>query len=190
MPALRRGYEYLLSRRAAAAAAKPGGARRNRHARRSSSPPRRRAAALSGAAQRVKRRLTLSRRRCAERLAINDLSMLIVFRSGTHAAPEVAGEVAEWSNAPHSKCGIRATVSGVRIPPSPPKKFASINLGGQRAGFPFRQHGRPREWGLAVCSEPLANCRLLVVTQGFDRQTDIEGTRLGEDRQVSNGGLK
>src|SRR5262245_56003565 len=30
------------------------------------------------------------------------------------------GEVAEWSIAPHSKCGIRATVSGVRIPPSPP----------------------------------------------------------------------
>ena len=30
------------------------------------------------------------------------------------------GEVAEWLNAPHSKCGIRATVSGVRIPPSPP----------------------------------------------------------------------
>jgi hypothetical protein len=28
--------------------------------------------------------------------------------------------VAEWSIAPHSKCGIRATVSGVRIPPSPP----------------------------------------------------------------------
>ena len=31
-----------------------------------------------------------------------------------------AGEVAEWLNAPHSKCGIRATVSGVQIPPSPP----------------------------------------------------------------------
>src|SRR5262249_3797140 len=31
------------------------------------------------------------------------------------------GEVAEWLNAPHSKCGIRATVSGVRIPPSPPR---------------------------------------------------------------------
>ena len=30
------------------------------------------------------------------------------------------GEVAEWLKAPHSKCGIRATVSGVRIPPSPP----------------------------------------------------------------------
>src|SRR6185437_5934039 len=30
------------------------------------------------------------------------------------------GEVAEWSIAPHSKCGIRATVSGVQIPPSPP----------------------------------------------------------------------
>ena len=30
------------------------------------------------------------------------------------------GEVAEWSNAPHSKCGVRATVPWVRIPPSPP----------------------------------------------------------------------
>lgn len=34
------------------------------------------------------------------------------------------GEVAEWSNAPHSKCGIPARVSGVRIPPSPPPAFA------------------------------------------------------------------
>lgn len=30
------------------------------------------------------------------------------------------GEVAEWLKAPHSKCGIRATVSGVRILSSPP----------------------------------------------------------------------
>ncbi len=30
------------------------------------------------------------------------------------------GEVAEWSNAPHSKCGIPARVSWVQIPPSPP----------------------------------------------------------------------
>jgi hypothetical protein len=29
--------------------------------------------------------------------------------------------VAEWLKAPHSKCGIRATVSGVQIPPSPPE---------------------------------------------------------------------
>ncbi len=35
-------------------------------------------------------------------------------------APRTAGEVAERLNAPHSKCGIRVTVSGVRIPPSPP----------------------------------------------------------------------
>ena len=33
------------------------------------------------------------------------------------------GEVAEWLKAPHSKCGIRATVSGVQIPPSPPAIF-------------------------------------------------------------------
>jgi hypothetical protein len=37
-------------------------------------------------------------------------------------APYLApsGEVAEWLNAPHSKCGIGASLSGVRIPPSPP----------------------------------------------------------------------
>jgi hypothetical protein len=30
------------------------------------------------------------------------------------------GEVAERLKAPHSKCGIGASLSGVRIPPSPP----------------------------------------------------------------------
>src|SRR5207253_1062739 len=40
------------------------------------------------------------------------------------------GEVAEWSNAPHSKCGIGASLSGVRIPPSPPalKSFFPCKL--------------------------------------------------------------
>jgi hypothetical protein len=33
------------------------------------------------------------------------------------------GEVAEWLNAPHSKCGMGATPSGVQIPPSPPLHF-------------------------------------------------------------------
>ena len=36
-------------------------------------------------------------------------------------AKPARGEVAERLKAPHSKCGIRATVSGVRIPPSPPR---------------------------------------------------------------------
>ena len=41
-------------------------------------------------------------------------------RATLEGRPQSCGEVAEWLNAPHSKCGIRATVSGVRIPPSPP----------------------------------------------------------------------
>ena len=50
----------------------------------------------------------------------------VTFQDGTEArmisgTRRCRGEVAEWLNAPHSKCGIRATVSGVRIPPSPPK---------------------------------------------------------------------
>lgn len=32
----------------------------------------------------------------------------------------------EWSNGPHSKCGIRVTVSRVRIPVSPPKRAQQI----------------------------------------------------------------
>ena len=33
------------------------------------------------------------------------------------------GEVPEWSIGPHSKCGVRATVPGVRIPLSPQRGF-------------------------------------------------------------------
>jgi hypothetical protein len=41
-------------------------------------------------------------------------------RPDIHGAINADGEVAEWSNAPHSKCGLPATVTWVRIPPSPP----------------------------------------------------------------------
>lgn len=37
----------------------------------------------------------------------------------------ICGEVAEWLNAPHSKCGMGASPSGVQIPPSPPTPSAS-----------------------------------------------------------------
>ena len=37
----------------------------------------------------------------------------------TRALVDHCGEVAEWLNAPHSKCGIRATVSGVFENPPP-----------------------------------------------------------------------
>src|SRR3954447_18709627 len=41
--------------------------------------------------------------------------------AGTRPASAIpSGEVAEWSKAPHSKCGVWATVPWVRIPPSPP----------------------------------------------------------------------
>ena len=45
--------------------------------------------------------------------------------TGCGASPRTrpCGEVAEWLKAPHSKCGILARVSGVRIPPSPPIHF-------------------------------------------------------------------
>ena len=50
---------------------------------------------------------------------------LAVAKASAKSAPTttgqpVCGEVAEWSIAPHSKCGVRVTVPGVRIPPSPP----------------------------------------------------------------------
>ena len=33
---------------------------------------------------------------------------------------DVLGTMSDWSNEPHSKCGVRATVPGVRIPLFPP----------------------------------------------------------------------
>src|ERR1700734_893420 len=54
-------------------------------------------------------------------------------RATLKGRPRSCGEVAEWLNAPHSKCGIRATVSGVRIPPSPPP-YALRAAGGTPRG--------------------------------------------------------
>jgi hypothetical protein len=51
-------------------------------------------------------------------------------------ASAATGEVAEWSIAPHSKCGIRATVSGVQIPPSPPAPFRARFRRATRADEP------------------------------------------------------
>ena len=49
--------------------------------------------------------------------------------------------MAEWSIAPHSKCGIRATVSGVRIPPSPPILHEKwLVLRGFRKNKPISSH--------------------------------------------------
>src|ERR1700753_3885266 len=45
------------------------------------------------------------------------------------------GEVAEWLKAPHSKCGILARVSGVRIPPSPPRPDCSHEDADQAPGI-------------------------------------------------------
>src|SRR6185503_14339864 len=44
------------------------------------------------------------------------------------ASANPSGEVAEWSKAPHSKCGVWATVPWVRIPPSPPLVLSAALL--------------------------------------------------------------
>ena len=36
------------------------------------------------------------------------------------------GEVAEWLNVPHSKCGVPARVPWVQIPPSPPYSISGV----------------------------------------------------------------
>ncbi len=48
------------------------------------------------------------------------------------------GQVAEWSKAPHSKCGVLARVPGVRIPLCPPlscRKLQNLCLRINLAGF-------------------------------------------------------
>ena len=45
--------------------------------------------------------------------------------------PSIKGEMPEWSNGPHSKCGVRATVPGVRIPLSPQTTLIASKLQNQ-----------------------------------------------------------
>ena len=45
------------------------------------------------------------------------------------ASDQLPGEVAEWSNVPDSKSGVRVTVPWVRIPPSPPERNKKASLG-------------------------------------------------------------
>ena len=53
---------------------------------------------------------------------------------------ETSGEMPEWSIGPHSKCGVRATVPGVRIPLSPQgtlRKVAKNPVNHAFTGFLF-----------------------------------------------------
>jgi hypothetical protein len=56
------------------------------------------------------------------------------------------GEVAEWLKAPHSKCGVRVTVPGVRIPPSPP-----FLLRADARSFVFNCQTAKRNRPLSLC---------------------------------------
>ena len=62
------------------------------------------------------------------RLRTLDCGCLTGYKPAFLSITAAFGEVAEWLKAPHSKCGILARVSGVRIPPSPPRnKLISIH---------------------------------------------------------------
>jgi hypothetical protein len=61
------------------------------------------------------------------------------------------GEVAEWSIAPHSKCGVRASVPGVRIPPSPPVPSRQ-NFSARLAKLKIPNNRAVRHGGLCTAS--------------------------------------
>ena len=52
------------------------------------------------------------------------------------------GEMPEWSIGPHSKCGVRATVPGVRIPPSPQMTGRSVGFKRMFATFFYFRGGQ------------------------------------------------
>ena len=56
----------------------------------------------------------------------------------TFAAAKGNGKMPEWSIGPHSKCGVRATVPGVRIPLFPPQRAVTYHCSffvAEREGF-------------------------------------------------------
>ena len=66
------------------------------------------------------------------------------------------GEVAEWLNAPHSKCGILARVSGVRIPPSPP---ATPSTSAVRCGRHVLSPAHPTQRLLSLAEDSIGQKR-------------------------------
>ena len=68
-----------------------------------------------------------------------------------HASAARRGEVAEWLNVPHSKCGVPARVPWVQIPPSPP--FYCCN---RLISLLFLV----RDWNRSHFNSPFANFRL------------------------------
>src|ERR1043166_8756675 len=57
--------------------------------------------------------------------------------------PRSLGEVSEWLKEPHSKCGLRETAAGVRIPPSP--VLANKHSGANDDTIDCRRFGRRTE---------------------------------------------
>jgi hypothetical protein len=91
--------------------------------------------------------------------------------AGWHSRARRHGEVAEWLKAPHSKCGVRVTVPGVRIPPSPPNyQYFQLLIGGflenPRRGLgseigsrPFFRPDRQPLAGKRALRPPLGDCK-------------------------------
>ena len=72
-----------------------------------------------GASPKIASRASMRRSRAAPPRPCLARSRWIHSGQPAGVCPRGHGEVAEWLKAPHSKCGIRVTVSGVRIPPPP-----------------------------------------------------------------------
>jgi hypothetical protein len=97
--------------------------------------------------------------------------------------PDLApGEVAEWLNAPHSKCGIGASLSGVRIPPSPPmysSKFINLHdfLDRMGAWSPKWSPTSTLAKALTTIMPPPAagKAHLLAVSRGKDERRNQRG---------------
>ncbi len=65
-------------------------------------------------------RIHVRRKKTSSSLLLSHAATIAMCAPAPATAHAPRGEVAEWLNAPHSKCGMGASPSGVRIPPSPP----------------------------------------------------------------------
>ena len=65
--------------------------------------------------------------------------------------------MAEWLKAPHSKCGILARVSGVRIPPSPPRRRRPKGGALRRDEAPWSAPARDARWLIPAARRQVLN---------------------------------
>ena len=114
--------------------------------------------------------------------------------NGRFFRAEYTGEMPEWSIGPHSKCGVRATVPGVRIPLSPQTTGWSAglqtfvcNLFYFRGGQIYPERSEDKSWSYGWQAKIRSSQGRLRSNGGKDGRHAVTRSRAGSAEEWKRG---